>query len=216
MNAELIKEIIRKEWMQFQKVRNQGGRAPCQNDYQTFVIMRMSQFSTWSDDICRSYLDDLDEAEKQGRNLLSEKYAYMMQRTDPAGFEKIKHLIPPISQNKQRVIDVVADVQLRWQNEYVKRYPCVAAGSRPTAASADNLQCTSFETYLRGELATYSERTLSFYLERVRKFESEGRNMTLEALECTAKLYGFSSLNELEAQTGKFSGRKYPVCGPEE
>jgi hypothetical protein len=202
MNSELIRSIVREEWEQFQRVQNQGGRAPCQNDYRTFAIMRASQFSTWNDGLCESYLADLRGAAAGGRNLLTEKYAYMMKSTDPAGFENIRHLLPPVSREKADMIDGITAVQLGWQSEYVKKYPRFSAGSRPTDASSDSLYGTSFETYLRGELATYSERTLALYLAHVKALEAAGRNMTIENLECTARMYGFASLAEMEKISG--------------
>lgn len=35
----LIDEVIKREWEQFQYVQNEGGRASCQDDHETFVIM---------------------------------------------------------------------------------------------------------------------------------------------------------------------------------
>lgn len=198
MNEELIKSIVREEWEQFQRVQNQGGRAPCQDDYRTFAIMRASQFSTWNEELCASYLCDLQEARVQGRNLLTEKYAYMMRNTDPAGFENIKHLLPTVPQEKTGMINAITAAQLKWQSEYVSMYPRFSAGSRPTDSVSDSLYGTSFETYLRGELATYSVRTLALYLAHVQRLEAERRNMTIENLECTARMYGFSSLEEME------------------
>ena len=79
MTRELIENIVDREWSMFDRVRNEGGRASCQNDPATFRIMRTSQFMTWPEDLLRSYLADLEAADRVGRNLLTEKYAFMME-----------------------------------------------------------------------------------------------------------------------------------------
>ena len=63
----------------FQNVRNTGGRAACQDDFETFDVMRKSQFLTWDLPLLESYWQDLQEGKAQGRNLVMEKYAYMME-----------------------------------------------------------------------------------------------------------------------------------------
>ena len=41
----------------------------------TFKIMRKSQAATWSDELLASYLEDLKTATREGRNIMTEKYA---------------------------------------------------------------------------------------------------------------------------------------------
>ena len=79
----LIDEVIEREWEQFQYVQNEGGRASCQDDHETFVIMRKSQFMNWTQELLESYRQDLIEAEAAHWNLLTEKYARMMESTAP-------------------------------------------------------------------------------------------------------------------------------------
>lgn len=81
----LINAVIEMEWQMFDRVNNQGGRADCQDDAWTFYVMRYSQFSAWPLQLISSYRQDVEDAAKQGRNLLTEKYAYMMglYRTGP-------------------------------------------------------------------------------------------------------------------------------------
>ena len=51
----VIEQIIQMEWSAFDKARNIGGRAACQNDWTTFSIMRRSQYETWTDILLESY-----------------------------------------------------------------------------------------------------------------------------------------------------------------
>ena len=75
MTIEEKKErIIKKEWNFFQQVENEGGRASCQEDPETFFIMRRSQFCAWPEELLNSYEADLTEAAAAGRNPLAEKY----------------------------------------------------------------------------------------------------------------------------------------------
>lgn len=98
---ELERQIVEKEWLMFQQVQGVNGRAACQDDWTTFLIMRLSQFEGWDTDVLESYFEDIVQAEAQERNLIMEKYAYMMEETDPVYFLSIKELLPEISEEKQ-------------------------------------------------------------------------------------------------------------------
>ncbi|MDO5537724.1 MAG: DUF4125 family protein, partial [Desulfovibrionaceae bacterium] len=76
--SELVKRIIQKEWNFFQQTKNVGGRCSCQDDPDTFAIMRASQFCCWPDAALKMYDADLDKSAAEGRNPITEKYAYMM------------------------------------------------------------------------------------------------------------------------------------------
>ena len=187
-----------KEWNQFRNVQNEGGTASCQTRMKEFVMNRLAQFLTWSDEMRESYWQDLTEAENCGWNLLTEKYARMMQYTAPAQYIALCNRLPVITERKDRLVRQIMEIQLRWQEEYVRMYPKVARGSRPTGSGSDADYTTSFETYLRCELYTYSERTLQAYLRHAQNMERCGLNMTILNLEFMARLYGFSCLREME------------------
>jgi hypothetical protein len=195
---ELIDEIVRLEWPMFDTVENMGGRASCQDDYLTFHIMRKSQFSGWDETMLLSYIDDLEAAKKAGRNPLTDKYAYMMERTDPAGYAAIKDVLPPISDEKRALIDSIAAISLGWQRELFDRYPKIASGGRKLT-SAEDTGYPSFETYLKGELSTYSVATLSAYSKHAEALLSEGKNMNEMVLAATAASYGYPSIEAAEA-----------------
>ena len=48
---ELERQIVEKEWLMFQQVQGVNGRAACQDDWTTFLIMRLSQFEGWDTDV---------------------------------------------------------------------------------------------------------------------------------------------------------------------
>lgn len=192
--------LAEKEWVQFQLVHNEGGRASCQEDPETFFLMRRSQFSAWPEDLTDCYGRDLQNAEEEGRNLLAEKYAWMMKSTAPEQFQRISHLLPLPSEQQERLIGLIAEIEVLWMEEYGEKYPALASGNRPVHSSEDSQYETSFETYLKGELHTYSENTLLLYLDFVRKLKAEGKNLAILTMEAMVKGYGYQSLEAAEKQ----------------
>ena len=200
---DLVTTIVEIEWCMFQNVRNVGGTAPCQRDYETFEIMRYSQAMSWSEATLESYLDDLSAAEESGRNLLTEKYARMMESTSPLEYERIKELIAPLDPEVTPLIERIVQIELKWQEELLEKYPHLVRRGRPIHSSEDTSFTTSFETYLRGELATYSPKTLDLYYDNIADHERKGTNLGMMTLEYMTKRYGYNSLEEAEARLTK-------------
>ena len=197
---DLVEEVIRREWDQFQRTENEGGRASCQGNWPMFHQMRASQFMTWPEDLLRSYLDDLDEANRVGRNLVTEKYARMMASTAPDEYrERIEPFIPRLSDERVARQERVIAVQVAWARDFRGRYPKLGAAMRVLTTAEDTPEDTSFETYLRGELGTYSDRTLARYAAMVEDLRDAGRNLTEETVLNTVRLGGFADLDEAEA-----------------
>ena len=131
MTRELIENIVDREWSMFDRVRNEGGRASCQNDPATFRIMRTSQFMTWPEDLLRSYLADLETADRVGRNLLTEKYAFMMESTSPFEFRRIRHMLPVPDQDSLAWIREIVNTHVNWERRTDQAYPRVRSKGRP-------------------------------------------------------------------------------------
>jgi hypothetical protein len=202
---ELIASIVQAEWEMFQAVPNTGGQASCQQDFKTFEIMRASQAVSWSEAVLESYRNDLVAARRNGRNLLTEKYARMMETTAPAEYLAIAHLLPALDAAALLLIDAIVEIVLAWESELSARFPHVLARGRPIHASEDRPGVTSAETYLRGELATYSPRTLELYLDHVRTQAEGGVNGCELTLSHTLRRYGFESL---AAADRRFAARR--------
>lgn len=193
----LIAAIIGAEWQMFDKVQNEGGRAACQNDARTFAIMRYSQFAPLPQDVLESYRDDLEQAAQVGRNLLAEKYAYMMEYTDPATFDRtLRDHLPAVSAYKQELCARIANRLIRDEQQFAARYPALHAQGRPTeGAQADDV---SVHVYALGELKTYSERTLERYDAWLRAHPEE--NISVSVHRVMVQLYGYDSLEAAEAR----------------
>ena len=196
----LISRIISLEWKMFSAVQGIGGRASCQEDPETFTIMRHSQAVSWSDQTLESYLNDLTCADGSGRNLMTEKYARMMASTSPAEYLEIKDRLPVVPSEISDMIKAVVKQVLVWEKQLIRLYPHVRKRGRPLYSSQDSLHVTSLETYLRGELSTFSIKTLTLYRQDIERYAAEKQNMCEIILENTIKKYGFKSLAAADEQ----------------
>ena len=194
---ELINRIIEAEWSMFDEVNNEGGRAACQDDEWTFYAMRYSQHNAFSVEMLESYEQDIMDAVQEGRNLLTEKYAYMMEYTDPAYFEKnLRKHLPQVSAGKEEIVARAANLSIKFQQDFEKKYPAIAKAGRPLTGT-DGTD-VSLHVYTLGELKTYSVRTLELYIRDMRESETNGENIAFRIHRSTALFYGYDSLDEAE------------------
>ena len=194
-----IERIIDIEWQMFQKVENIGGRASCQDDFETFYIMRFSQYGSWSDEMVDFYLDFAEDALIQGRNLVSEKYARMMEFTHPEYYRReIEPFLPSISEYCLSLIDKIADTMVRWETEFSHLYPKLSGAGRPITSEGDASGFTSMETYARGELSTYPVELLRLYSEYIDRLLTEGKSLSLINQQIMVELYGYDTIKEAE------------------
>jgi len=196
---ELAELIARKEFEAFDKVKNQGGRADCQDDWFTFSIMRKSQYLTWNQTMLLQYAYDFDRELAKGHNLIEEKYGRMMESTAPAEYEKIKEHFPVISPQKKQIIEEVVALQVQWMEAFAAEYPKLAGNARSIHTYEDHLWNTSYETYLRGELGTYSDKMLELYAKYIVEYARAGKNVARDIMEESVWMYGYEELDEAEA-----------------
>lgn len=194
----LIDEVIEREWEQFQYVENEGGRAGCQDDHETFVIMRKSQFMNWTQELLESYRQDLIEAEADHWNLLTEKYARMMESTAPKRYAEFADILPKRSEERLQMQEEMIAQQIRWEEDFAERYPAVASAGRVIHTSEDTPWDTSIETYARGEISTYSDRTVELLKNLYDQMLADHENLSEKTLRNMTALYGYQSLEEAE------------------
>ena len=203
-----IEAIIFIEWSLFNKVQGEDGRASCQDDYGTFEIMRKSQFLCWDTATLDSYLNDLQIARRDGRNLIQEKYARMMVSTAPEQYASFAHTLPVLSCAQRMTIEGIVAQQLVWRDVFAVKYPRLSSLSRLIRSEEDRPHETSFETYLCGELGTYSAETLQCYAKMIDHYVIAGKNITMAAMGQTALLYGY---RDLAAAEEKLPGAQEPA-----
>lgn len=196
---QLIFDIAQAEWDLFQLVQNTGGRASCQNDSDTFFKMRMSQWMVFSQETLESYMKDLQEAAKEGRNLIFEKYGFMMETTYPREFEEIRKHLPEVLPKAKQMIDEIAGIHVKWDKEVYEKYPHIRENGRVFKSSEDSvLNGSSSESYLKGEYKTYSLDTLKLIYEQVLEADKKGENLLEQIVENEVKFYGYQSLKDAD------------------
>lgn len=193
-----IDKIVNLEWKQFQAVQNQGGRASCQDNWKTFEIMRKSQFFAWDEEVVDSYYQDLLLAELAHWNMLTEKYARMMESTAPAEYEALKDILPGRTQERLGLQEKIIKMNIRWEEEFAARYPNIAGRGRCIHTYEDTPWSTSMETYIRGELGTYSNGTVEKYYDMCLRMEREGESLTEKTMYEMIRFYGYETLEAAE------------------
>lgn len=180
---ELVKEILQIELEMFKQVRT-AAPSPCQESTDNFLLVRGAGFANWSEQTLTSYLQDLQEAGQEGRNLMTEKYARM------------DNLIPCLNDNP--LIDHIMAIEIEWENEVRANYPHVVG--RPSREGAETeAEMAPFKNYLRSELETYSDATLLNYYNDLLAAVGNGENLAESTFTVIFRRRGFASLGEAEA-----------------
>ena len=195
---ELSMKIAKAEFDAFDKVVNEGGRAYCQDDWRTFSIMRRSQYMTWNKTMLLQYLYDFEREMRLGHNLITEKYGRMMEHTAPERYAEIKDNFPVLTDEKKTIIEQIVAIQVGWMEEFASKYPAMGERARRIRTADDSAYDTSYETYLRGELGTYSDKMLELYARFIVGLSGEGKNLAYETMLNTAQLYGYQTIEDAE------------------
>ena len=126
MDRKLIERLVALEWEFFQATRNEGGRAPCQDNWETFRVMRTGQAMGWSEEMAAAWLSDLEAARAAGRNPVTEKYARMMAFTAPEAYAKLAHFLPPVEPEVEKLARALTDQTVAWADAaaQLKCTPC--------------------------------------------------------------------------------------------
>lgn len=190
----IVKQIVDMEWDLFTNLNNTGGRAFCQDNKEEFYINRTTQWENLTEEIQDSYLNDMLIAEEQGRNMLFEKYAYMMKTTHPDEYESIKKYLPREDSMKTRVIERIENIVMKWEIEFKEKYPKFAKLCRPTENNIED-ELTSARVYLVGEHMTYSYTTNLYYFEYVKSLEY---NLVEKIFTDIVKKKGYESIEQVE------------------
>ena len=192
----LVRQIISEEYQMFSNVQNIGGRASCQDDFDTFYIMRSAQHSIFGLHTLESYFNDIREAQMEGRNLIAEKYSWMMEETDSAWFaEKLKPYLPKASERKMLLAERMTQVFMGCYESVKEKYPNMLAFGR---SPYDNQDGASIQLYFSSELKTWSEATLLLACQDIISHLEEHQNPVCMIYEKMMDLYSHMALETVK------------------
>ena len=122
---------------------------------EAFKLTRVMAHSAHDEAFLSSYLRDLTDAAKVGRNFIVEKYG------------RLQNILPPL--NESPLLAKIASAEAAWLNEAHKLYPEIIK-----KGASDK-----FEDFLRCELETLSDKSLELYGEEVQNALAEKKNLAL-------------------------------------
>lgn len=202
INEKLIEQIIQLEWEMMISITALDDPDGCREDPATFQIMRISQHLIWHEDTLSSLLADLQLAKTQQVNIVAERYAHMMKVTNSTEYEQIKNDLRPVTTEVAKLVEKIMEIFSAWTVDVDRRYPNIRSYGRP---ATENGTWTSVDTYLRGELLTYSAKTLSLCLRDICQAQAQSINLSELMLLNMALFYGFQSLDDMEKRIADFA-----------
>ncbi len=157
MNKEiLIPDVVSNEWEMFTNTNNIGRRSSCQDQKGNFIASRAAYWNIFDEQVLSSYLNDLSNAK------------------DPDYIKTIKHLLGPVTDKKLNLVDSIMLIYMKWEESLISS--SLDIKNRVLYKQYDSKDNTSVETYMSGELTSYSEETLSLILAQFLKNVSDGEN----------------------------------------
>lgn len=103
-----------------------------------------------------------------------------------------------IDNEKKQIIQVICQIETTMREEFQQHYPTLSSLSRSIYTNDDEKEKTSFETYLRGELMTYSSHSLYLYGQMIIHMWNQHQNIVELINQNTVKEYGYQNLEEAE------------------
>jgi hypothetical protein len=150
----LLRTIVSIEWSQFDRVQNMSSRASCQDDARRFFVFRVAQYAAFPSAMLSPLCDELERSEREGRNLVQEKYARMMERTDPESFARDWKLrLGPLSPVKRGVLDELGELMRGYVRAAARGLPVSHGHARPDVSADGRISSVD---YLLAELSSYS------------------------------------------------------------
>lgn len=189
-----VQELLDLEWRLFDAAPQAGQRSAQLEDREQFQLSRSAQLAVWSPELRESWRQDLLSALAENRNLINEKYIYMLEQVSPEQYVSLKANLPEASMEKLWLVDWICQAQAAWQETLSRKYPRLTQNSRAIRRNAGNRSGVSFETYIRGELMTHSVNTLRLYASQIEKAQKVGENLCENVLEHVVRQLGYASL----------------------
>ena len=121
-----------------------------------------------------------------------------MESTAPDEYRALADKLPRRSTERLEMQEEIIEIRVRQEEEFALRYPNLHNTARPVHTSEDTLWDTSFETYQRGELGTYSDKTVKLYRDMIMRMDKNGENLSEKTVANMVRFYGFDSVKSAD------------------
>ena len=100
---------------------------------------------------------------------------------------------------KKEIVEQIIAVNLEWDAQMAEEYPNLRRRGRVATTAEDGIMAgSSMESYLRGELYTYSMRTLSLIRKETEEAKEKGESLLKQTIANETAFYGYQSLEDAE------------------
>lgn len=195
---EIIDKILEIELDFFKRTNNTDGVAECQLDFEEFLIMRSSQWESFDVKTNESYLKDLEIAKNDNRNIVQEKYLYMMKNSANDEYEKIKYILLDKPKGHEVLVRQISKIYMDMAKDFYEKYPNFSKHLRPLYKENDTKERCSVETYLMGELMSYSLITLVHLFDYIKILKENNENIIYIINTKVAEKKGMESIENVE------------------
>ncbi|WP_130811013.1 DUF4125 family protein [Olsenella sp. Marseille-P4559] len=192
--SELVETVLSREDEDFERALQEPS-PPCNAESLGLVLnrFRSSQLALWPEPLLEAYLQDLENARACEKSIVLERAAYLF----GTSYRPDAHLmLPPKPYEFCERVDLVAKLSLIWEVRARETVPRFTSRLGALISEEDRPGSPSYESRLRAELMSYSQRTIDEYGTWAFGCWGAGRNPNLQTYDGAAFELGFSGAYE--------------------
>ena len=100
---------------------------------------------------------------------------------------------------KKEIVEKIVRINLEWDKEMMQEYPNLRNRGRVLTTAEDGIMAgSSMESYLRGELLSFSMETLALIWQETEAAYEKGESLLKQTIANETLFYGYQSLEEAE------------------
>ncbi|MCI6274824.1 MAG: DUF4125 family protein [Coriobacteriaceae bacterium] len=192
--SELVETVLGREDEDFERAL-QEPNPPCDATSLGLVLnrFRAAGLALWPESLLEAYLQDLENARACEKSMVLERAAYLF----GTPYRPDAHrMLPPKSYEFCERVGLISKLSLIWEVRAREIVPRLTSRLGALISEEDRPGEPSYESRLRAELMSYSQRTIDEYGSWVFGCWGAGRNPNMQAYDGAAIELGFSGAYE--------------------